>query len=93
MVTEKQIQEMFDEDNDNTPFQTKNVDHDVIAINLLRSRIPYKKCKSIICGADHDILYLCDIDDCLDYLTEEDLKILLDCNVILYESYKFALFV
>jgi len=80
MITREQIEEALNDDSKNS-FVTKDIDHDVTAINLLRTRIPYEKVKSIIGGADHDVLYLCDVDEVLEYLTEEDLVILADCNV------------
>jgi len=92
MITLEQIQEAFGEDRN--PFQKKDVDHDFIAISLLRERIPYEKCKTITQGAEHDILYLCDVDQASEYLSEEDLAILADCNVWYDEdSGSFALFI
>lgn len=78
MITREQIETALSDDKES--FVTKNVDHDVIAINLLRERIPYDKCKSIISGAGHDVLYLCDVDEAVPFLTEDDLKVLADCN-------------
>jgi predicted alpha/beta superfamily hydrolase len=46
----------------------------------LRERIPYKVCKSIISGAGYDVLYLCDVEKAIPYLTEDDLIVLADCN-------------
>jgi hypothetical protein len=78
MVTREQIEEAFGDNR--SAFKTKNVDHDFIAISLLRERIPYEVCKSIIGGAEHDVIYLCDVNEAIPYLTEEDLFILADCN-------------
>lgn len=79
MITIEQIQEALGEDNH--PFKTKDIDYGVVAISLLRERIPYESCKSIIQGAEHDLLYLCDVDEVLEHLSLEDLNILADCNV------------
>lgn len=92
MITIEQIQEAFGDDRQ--PFKAKDVDHDIVAISLLRERIPYELCNAIIGGAEHDILYLCDIDYALEYLSVEDLEILADCNVWYDEDYgTLALFV
>lgn len=79
MVTREQIESVLD-DESKASFATKNIDHDVKAITLLRERIPYEECKSIISGAEHDVLYLCDVDKAIHYLSEEDLDVLADCN-------------
>jgi len=92
MITIEQVQEAFGDNKD--PYKTKDVDHDYIAISLLRERIPYEVCHSIIQGAEHDVLYLCDVDEALNYLSKEDLDILADCNVWYEEdSGSFGLFV
>ena len=83
MVTREQIEEAL---GDNEPFKTKNIDHDVVAISLLRGRIPYDECKSIIGGAEHDVLYLCDVEVAIQHLTTEDLAVLADCNVWIDED-------
>ena len=91
MITKEQIEEAFD---NGKAFQTKDIDHDVVAISLLRERIPYDICKSILQAAEHDVLYLCDVEDALPYLTEDDLKVLADCNMFLDEENNcFGLFV
>jgi glycosyltransferase involved in cell wall biosynthesis len=79
MITREHLERFFNDDN--VPFKTKGIDHDIVALNLLRNRIPYDKCKTIIQGADHDQVYLCDIEECLPYLNEEDLIVLADCNL------------
>lgn len=79
MVTIEDVERFFGDNN--TPFKTKDVDHNVVAISLLREKIPYESCKSIIQGAEHDVLYLCDVDEVLEHLSLEDLEILADCNV------------
>lgn len=92
MIKIEQIQLAFGDAK--TPYKNKGVDHDFVAIQLLRERIPYDRCKSIIQGAEHDVLYLCDVDEVLEYLSEEDLEVLADCNVWLDEdSDSLALFV
>lgn len=91
MVTREELEEGL---NDKKPFQTKNIDHDFRAISLLRERIPYDECKSIIDAAEHDIIYLCDIETVIKYITPEDILVLADCNVLFQEEYEcLALFV
>jgi len=93
MVTREQIETALD-DESKASFVTKNIDHDVKAITLLRERIPYEECKSIIGGAEHDVLYLCDVDKAIPHLTEEDLVVLADCNCWIDEDNEcIALFV
>lgn len=67
-------------------------DHHVVVITLLRDRIPYEECRRIISGAEHDVLYLCDVDTALPYLTIEDVEILAECNLGIEED-RFRLFV
>lgn len=83
MITIEQLAEALD---DKKPFVTKNIDYSVRVITLLRERIPYEICRSIIKGAEHDIIYLCDVDDVLPYLTKEDLVVLADCNCFIDED-------
>lgn len=85
MIKREKLEEMLDGEN-NTPFKTKDVDHDLVALSLLRERIPYKVCRSIIGGADHDQIYLCDVDDAIPYLNEQDVEVLADCNVFIEEE-------
>jgi hypothetical protein len=90
MITREKIKEIL---SDKSPFKNK-VDHNVTAINLLRLRIPYDSCKSIIGGAEHDIIYLCDVETALPHLDETDALILADCNVGIDEEFEcFYLFV
>lgn len=79
MITIEQIETALDSEG-KTPYKTRNIDHHVRAITLLRDRIPYEEVKSIISGAGHDVFYLCDVDKAIPYLTEEDLEVLADCN-------------
>jgi len=92
MVTREQIEVALG--SENKPYQTKDVDYEVMAINLLRERIPYEECKNIIIAAGHDTLYLCEAYIAAPYLTEEDLVILADCNCfIIKETDRLALHV
>ena len=86
MVTLEQI-ELTLRNNKNS-FQTKNIDYNCTAISFLRLKIPYKNCKSIISGAEHDQLFLCDLDVVYEFLNENDLAILADCNVCYSAEYK-----
>lgn len=78
MITREQIEVAFGDDR--KPFKTM-VDHDVAAISLLRERIPYDKVKAIISGAEHDVIYLCDLETAMPFLYEDDLDVLAECNV------------
>jgi hypothetical protein len=89
MITREQIEEAFGDNR--KAFVTRDIDHDVVAISLLREKIPYEVCKSIIVGSKHDVLYLCSIEKSLPYLTDEDLSILADCNMCTDED-NFFLF-
>ena len=84
MVTRNQIEIAFGDDKKS--YKTKNVDHAVLAISLLREKIPYESCKSIISASKHDILYLCDIEESMQHLSESDLQKLADCNVCVDRS-------
>ena len=79
MITIEQLEASLGENKQ--AFQTRDIDHDVKAVTLLRERIPYEVCRSIIVAARHDVIYLPDIDKVLPYLTEEDLVIIADCNL------------
>ena len=93
MITKEQIETALD-DESKVSFVTKNIDRDVKAITLLRERIPYEECKSIIGGAEHDVLYLCYVNEAIPHLTKEDLVVLADCNCwIDKNSERIALFV
>ena len=93
MITREQLEIALDDETKES-FLTKGIDHDVVVINLLRERIPYEACRSIIGGAEHDKLYLCDVDKSLPYLTEDDLIVLADCNAFIDDdSDSLALFV
>lgn len=82
MVTREQLETALD-DETKDPFKTPRVDYDVLAINLLRERVPYDKCSSIIKGAGHDTIYLTSVDMIVDYLSEADLDVLADCNLFI----------
>lgn len=74
-MNREQLEEIFDED---IPLKNKEEDGDSLAIALLRNKIPYDKCKSIIVAAEHDIIYLVDLDTVLEYINEDDAKKLRD---------------
>lgn len=75
--------------------QTKresDVDRRFAAIELLRKRVPVKVCGAMPSAAEHDVLYICQIDEAAPYLSEEDVVALGEYGV--HESYEaFALFV
>jgi hypothetical protein len=64
-------------------FLNEKIDHKMKALMLLRERIPYEVCSSIIGGAEHDQIYLCDVEEVLPYINEEDAKVLADCNLFI----------
>jgi hypothetical protein len=85
MITREQVELALGDDN-KSPYKIKNVDHSITAIWLLREKIPYEVCKSIIAGAEHDSIYLCDVEKALPYLSEADLEVLADCNLCVDED-------
>ena len=87
MITIEQLKSAIGPDaEDRHPFQNRTIDHDVTLINLLRERIPFDDEKNIIKGANHDVVYLIDIDTALKYLNEEDLLVLIECNTVFDEE-------
>lgn len=78
MITVEQIKEAF---GDNRKAYKNKEDHTFKALSTLRTKIPYSDCKEIITAAEHDVIYLCNIDLVTKYLDIEDLEILADCNV------------
>lgn len=93
MVTREQLEIALDDETKES-YITKDNDRKVRVISLLRERIPYESVKSIIGGAEHDVLYLCDVDEVLEWITEEDLIVLADCNVFIDDDVdSLALFV
>jgi hypothetical protein len=88
MVTREQIETVLDDEN-KASYVTKDIDHTVKAISLLRERIPYEKVRRIIKGASGGMLYLCAIEEAIPYLTEDDLVVLADCNCWLEKDYEF----
>lgn len=96
MVTAEEIKNIFE---NKVSYKTRNIDHTFVAIKLLREKIPYDVCKSVIGSAEHDVVYLVDLNTAIPYLSLEDLEILADCNVCIecavciYEDSYFYLFV
>jgi len=80
MITREQLEEGFEKENQ---FGILQEDSTSIAISLLRERIPYDVCPSIIVCAEHDVIYLCGVEDALQYLKEEDIITLADCNIFI----------
>jgi len=89
-VSRETIEQLLDDDTKES-YVTKGVDHDMVALSLLRQRIPYDECKSIIAGAKHDVIYLCDLELVEKYLSEEDVRVLADCNLFI-ENESLAIF-
>jgi hypothetical protein len=91
MITNERLLEIFETQACHT---IKGMDYKATAITLLRSRIPYDTCKCILHAAEHDIVYLCDVEDALPYLSEEDAHMLAICNVGIDEEFEsFYIFV
>lgn len=71
MITKEQLEEAIE----NHEYKhTDGIDHDMAVFQLLRQRIPYEKCPSIIIGADHDIIYLVEIDTVCECILPEDIE-------------------
>lgn len=83
MITRQQLEDAIGEDSDKSPFKNKNIDHDLTLINLLRERVPFSVENEIIAGAEHDEIFLIEIDVALKYLNEEDLLVLIECNTLI----------
>lgn len=83
MITFEQLEKILDE---TESFRTKDIDHNFVAIKLLREKIPYEKMRDVIQGASHDVIYFCDVSVALEYLSEEDAIILGECNVMIDED-------
>lgn len=81
MITKEKLEEILD--NDSVPFKEKEIGHKMRALILLRDKIPYEVCKGIIGAAEHDQIYLCDIDQVLPYINTDDAKVLADCNIFI----------
>jgi len=79
MITLEKLSEILDGD---TNYQS-DTDRKLLAITTLRSKIPFDVCHSIIQGADHDVVYLCDIDEALPYISEDDAKIIANGGVFI----------
>lgn len=91
MVTREQIEEALGDNKE--AYRTRDVDHTMVALSLLRDKIPYGACVNIIWTARHDIIFLCHIENAMPYLSEQDLDILADCNVMLESNDRFSMFV
>lgn len=86
MITIDQLKEAFGDKR--KAFKNKNIDHDVTVISLLRNKIPYNEKHNIITAAEHDKIYLTDVDITLKYINEKDLEILADCNCCYDSEYE-----
>jgi len=78
MITREQLEEGLEKENQ---YGKLKEDSTIVALLLLRERIPYDVCSRIIGGAEHDVIYLCDVEYALRYLNEEDIIKLADCNI------------
>ena len=84
MITREKFDQIFDDENTEIEiFREKGIDHIVKAISLLREKIPYDTCKSVIGCVEHDKIYLCDIDDVLEHIDEQDAIFLVECNLFI----------
>ena len=78
MITIQELNEAID--NEDVNKLVGEVDHDVQLISLLRNRIPYEECNSVICAAEHDQIWLVDANLACEYLLKEDLPIIQNSN-------------
>lgn len=85
MITREKLIEILTDRSKNS-YTEKGVDHQMKALTLLRERIPYDVCGSIIVAAEHDKIYLCNEEDLLHYISEDDAKVLQDCNLVFDEE-------
>jgi hypothetical protein len=82
MITREKLEEIM-ENASLSAYLEEKIDHKMKALMLLRERIPYEVCRGIIGAAEHDIIYLCDIDEVIPYINEDDAKILAECNLFI----------
>jgi len=88
MITLERLEEIFDESSS----RPKDVDRHMKALTLLRDRIPYDVCESIIIGADHDKVFLCAVEYALPYMSEDDARALSNGSCFI-EDDCFSMFV
>jgi len=88
MITREKLEEILNEkeDLDNFLINEMTFDYRIKVLNLLREKIPYEVCKSIIGTSEHDQIYLCNIDDVLPYINEEDANVLEKCHLIIDDN-------
>jgi fumarate hydratase class II len=84
MITREQIENALTDDRDSVFKQDE--DHGMKVVTLLRNKIPYSECHSILVGASHDQIYLPDIGMIIKYIDESDLSVLVDCNSFIDED-------
>jgi len=67
-MTRERLEEIFNDDNDKYSFCSEP-HRKLKALNILA-----KYSKDVLCAAEHDELYSCDVDDVLDKITEDEAK-------------------
>lgn len=87
MVTGQQVINALKKDFSGCP---KGVELKIVAINLLRTRIPLEVC-NIIQGAKDNEILLPNICETLPYLNEEDLELLCNCGVTTSELNEYLI--
>ena len=93
MISRERLDEILDDDNDSKIVLSDDVDTKYETVKLLRKRIPYDVCGRIIGGADHDIVYLPDVDEVLEYLSEDEVEMLNAYGVFVHDGDCLAMFV
>lgn len=86
MITREQLEKACGDDAE--PFKKDGIDHCFELIKLLRERIPYEKRKRIICDVGYELIYLPDIELVLEYLNEDDLSIIEECNTSISKEFE-----
>lgn len=95
MLTEEKLIEIFESHEDDWKKKDKDNpaklpqfqgDTAVKAINLLREACPLDKVHCIIQGADHDVVYLIDLEEAYRYLTEEQAHSLAILGVVIDDN-------
>jgi len=91
-MTKKQIIEALDVNTHKT-YIDKSRDHEITALHLLRIKIPYSVLPRIIEKVEKDLIVTnVPLDVGVEFLTEEDIAILADCNLATKND-KFVLFI
>lgn len=93
-MTVEQIKQMFEEYLNIREEAPRPGDKKIQALSLLKNRIPFEECPSIIEATDYRTIYLCAVKDAAPYLNKDDIQNLKAYGVLIsYEKSNFYMFV